>query len=78
MSDDRSWVRDVPRCDFNNGGPCIANVYEACQCKSAAYQLFKKVRLEQSSRHCYVPDAMAMGDCRICGRTELDEIHNRK
>jgi hypothetical protein len=27
--------------------------------------------------HSYVPDAMAMGDCRVCGHVEADEIHKR-
>jgi HTH-type transcriptional regulator, competence development regulator len=25
--------------------------------------------------HAYVPDAMAMGDCAVCGHVASDEIH---
>ena len=28
-----------------------------------------------ADRHQYVPDAMAMGDCRVCGHVEASERH---
>lgn len=32
--------------------------------------------VHQVERHAYVPDLMAMGDCRVCGRFPDDAVHD--
>lgn len=47
-----------------------------CRCKNSDIQV-RWAPLYEEKKHVYVPDAMAMGDCRACGNVAESPQHER-